>query len=145
MAAGETRKRFKEVTKFSMHSCLTIVRKFRSLFPDLDSYATCNIDKRPLYALVTSKNTTNEMVTKMQNVLNGATLADLVKGGMVSSGIEKLEPFTGSAEAYVGDYGKHYKALNGPNTPAPGPNSAPTGLVSCILQAIAIFAFLMLV
>ena len=107
---------------------------------DLDNYKSCYIAKRPLFALVTSKDTADAMVTKWQNILNNANLADLEKGGIVSNGTEKLEEYKGSVKDYVGDYGKYFNALSGPGDTS----SAPSSFSSFAVQVIAIFAFVFL-
>ena len=122
---------------------------------ELKNFITCNIDKRPLHALVTRKDTSDEMVKKWQKMLEDATFDDLQKGGIVSSYAEKLEKYSGSVKDYVGDYGKHYNALSGQIPPVPTPtptptptmkpSSAPSSFGSFALQAIAIFAFVFLI
>jgi hypothetical protein len=81
------------------------------------------------------------MVKKMQEILDAAGVANLKKGSIVSDECEKLEAYSGSVEMYVGDYGKHYNALDGPDDTS----AAPSNLVSFALQIIAIFAFVILV
>ena len=108
---------------------------------ELDSYKSCYIAKRPLYALVTSKETPAAMVMKWQNMLKSAKLTALKNGGIVSDDAESLELYSESVEKYVGDYGKYYKALSGPGDTS----SSPSHFLSLALQAIAIFTFVFLV
>ena len=54
--------------------------------------------------MVTSKDTSDEMVKKWQKMLEDATFDDLQKGGIVSSYAEKLDKYSGSVKDYVGDY-----------------------------------------
>ena len=108
---------------------------------------------RPAYAFVTSKDTSDAMVVKMQDMLKNANLTELEKYGMVSSNIDKLEEYSGTVEEYVKPYSDYYNALADkgisptvPTTvPTTVPSAAPSNLVSFALQVIAIFAFVFLV
>ncbi len=97
---------------------------------------------RPAYALVTSKDTSDAMVKKMQDMLKDATLTELEKYGMVSSNIDKLVLYSGTVEKYVKPYADYYNALSGKGIPV---SAAPSNLVSFALQVVAIFAFVFLV
>ncbi|CAB3976742.1 Hypothetical predicted protein [Paramuricea clavata] len=108
---------------------------------DLSAYRTCNIDKRPAYALVTNKDTPDEKVTKMKDILDKAVLANLKKGSIVSSNCQNLEAYTDTVKKYVGAYGDHYNALRSHEDIS----AASSNLVSFALQIIAIFAFVILV
>jgi hypothetical protein len=91
--------------------------------------------------LVTNKDASDDKVKKMQNILDAAGVANLKKGDIVSSNCVNMQTYNGTVEEYVGDYGKHYKALDGPDDTS----AAPSNLVSFALQIIAIFAFVILV
>ena len=139
-----------------------IAWNFCFLFLELKDFKTCNTGAKPLNALVTSRETPDTMVTKWQNMLKNANLTDLKKGGIVSSNAEKLEKYMGSVEDYVGDYGKYFNALFGPDKPNPTTTSSPTNtpsptnkpsttnsatssFVSFALQTVAILAFVILI
>ena len=104
---------------------------------------------KPAYAFVTSKDTSDAMVKKMQDMLKNADLTELGKYGMVSSNIDTLEKYSGTVEEYVKPYGDYYNALSGkgipPTVPPTVPSAASSNLVLFALQVIAIFAFVFLV
>ena len=85
----------------------------------------CYIDARPAFALVTKKSVSGDDLKKMQDLLMSYSLSDLEKTGMVSSDIEKLEPYDKTLKEYVGDYGNYINALNpSPHSITPSPSLA---------------------
>lgn len=84
------------------------------IFSALDEFLTCNIDKRPASAFVVSKEKSDEIVKKYAAMLKAADINDLIKGDIVWSGTESLQDYSETVEMYVGEYGKHFKALAGP-------------------------------
>ena len=84
----------------------------RFYFSALDDYQSCNIDKRPAHAFVTSASKSKEDVEKYKKLLKNAKLGDLKKGGIVGNGTESLQEFTGTLKKYLEPYSLYYKAVN---------------------------------
>ena len=88
--------------------------------------------------MVAKKSVSDADFKKMQALLKSYDLADLEKTGMVSSDIEKLEPYKETLKEYVGEYGNYINALS------QKPSGASSVAVSLALQIIAVVALTLL-
>ncbi|XP_028392088.1 serotransferrin-B-like [Dendronephthya gigantea] len=107
----------------------------------LDDFQTCNIDKRPIHAIVTSSSKSAKDVKKYQTLFTNANLDDLKAGGMAFNGTKSLETYAKTLEDYLKPYSLHYNEVQKTEKT----NDASTVLVSFALQIVAIFAYTRLI
>ncbi|XP_028392085.1 serotransferrin-like [Dendronephthya gigantea] len=87
----------------------------------LDDFQSCNIDKRPIHAIVTRSSKSAKDVKKYQTLFKNASLDDLKAGGMVFNGTKSLETYPKTLEDYLKPYSLHYNEVQKTNKVTKGP------------------------
>lgn len=114
----------------------------------MDEYKDCNIGKRPSSAIVTGKNSSAELINKIQKLLERANLTKLQDAGIASKNAMLKKFKSRSVKDYVGDYAYFIQGLDGETSPHPHSASTrkPTGSATSMFlfhQPVAtIFAFI---
>ena len=108
----------------------------------MDEYKDCNIGKRPSSAIVTGKNSSAELINKIQKLLEGANLTKLQDAGIASEKAVLKKFKSRSVKEYVGVYANFINALNPPSTRPLKPTASATSIFLFHLPVATIFAFI---